>query len=524
MTWTIAGLVRHYAAERPDQPMLTARDAEGGLTTVRWSDEDARTNRLAQALRQAGVGAGDRVAFLDKNGTAFFDVLFASAKLNAVPVPVNWRLAPPEVSHIVNDAGAKVLIASQEFAPVVEAIVPDLSTVGTIVSADAAHGRSAALDEWIAEYPATDPGVEPEGGDVALQLYTSGTTGLPKGAMLTNDNFAAIIPEFTKELGLTPASVSMAAMPLFHIGGSGWALLGLANGCHTVLVRDVVPAAVLEAIAQCGISHAFLVPAVLQFMLDVPGAGETDFSSLQIISYGASPISESVLRRCLATFGCGFMQVYGMTETTGAISLLRPEEHLPGAPPERLRSCGVPFAGVEIRIIDPDSGEELGPGEVGELRTRSAQNMLGYWHKPEETARTINPDGWLRTGDAGYRDADGFLYLHDRIKDMVVSGGENIYPAEVENVLMSHPAVADAAVIGVPDDRWGETVKAIVVPVPGAEQDADSIIAHCRERLAHFKCPRSVDFVAALPRNPSGKILKRELREPYWAGRERNIS
>jgi long-chain acyl-CoA synthetase len=256
-------------------------------------------------------------------------------------------------------------------------------------------------------------------------------------------------------------------------------------------------------------------------MLSLPGIEQRDLASLRSMTYGASPISEDVLRRCLVTFGCEFIQFYGMTETTGAITILRADQH---DNPVRLRSCGVPFPHIELRIVDPESGEDKPTGEVGELWTRSRQNMPGYWHKPEETANTINADGWLRTGDAGYFDADGFVYLHDRIKDMIVSGGENVYPAEVENVLMSHPAVADVAVIGVPHDKWGETVKAIVVPAPDQPQDPKALIAFAREHLAHFKCPTSVDYTDVLPRNPSGKILKRELRAPYWAGAARNIS
>ncbi len=228
--------------------------------------------------------------------------------------------------------------------------------------------------------------------------------------------------------------------------------------------------------------------------------------------------------RCMARFGCDFTQVYGMTETTGAITALAPGDHDPEGPRRYLlRSAGTPHPHVELRTVDTDTGAVTGPGTVGEVQTRSPYNMLGYWQKLDETARTIDEDGWLRTGDAGYLDDDGYLFLHDRIKDMIVSGGENIYPAEVENVVLAHPTVADAAVIGVPHEIWGETVKAMVVPVAGAEVDEAVLVAFCRERLAHYKCPTSVDTVAALPRNPSGKILKRELREPYWVGHERRI-
>ena len=524
MSWTVVGTLRGWAAEQPDAPMLTGADSAGGISTRSWRETDERSSRVGRALAAEGVGAGDRVAFLDKNGLAYYDVLFGGAKLNAVNVSVNWRLAPPEMAQVVNDAGAKVLVVGREFLGHLAAFEDQLTTVRRIVVVEGGHEKHPGLEAWMGAHEATDPGAQPAESDVAVQLYTSGTTGLPKGVMLTNANLGTLLDEAAAELRLDRSSVSMAAMPLFHIGGSGWALIGITMGAHTVLVREVDPVLVLDTIEERGITHAFLVPAALQFMLMVPGIDERDFSRLRAIAYGASPISEDVLRRCIDTFGCDFVQLYGLTETTGAITILRAAEHVPGGPhPERLRSCGVPFSHVELRVVDPATGLDRAPGEVGELWTRSRQNMLGYFGKPDETRRTIDGDGWLRTGDAGFKDEDGFVFLHDRIKDMIVSGGENIYPAEVENVLMSHADVADVAVIGVPSERWGETVKAIVV-AGSAHPDADALIAFCRERLAHFKCPTSVDFTDALPRNPSGKILKRELRTPFWQGRDRNIS
>jgi long-chain acyl-CoA synthetase len=342
--------------------------------------------------------------------------------------------------------------------------------------------------------------------------------------MLTNSNFEAIM-EFHDELGFDNESVNMVVMPLFHIGGVGWSIVGITSGGPSVIIRDVDPVVILRAFEEQHVTHTFVVPAVIMALLAVPQGATTDVSALRYMAYGASPISERMLVQALSTFDCNFVQLYGMTETTGAITLLRPEEHDPGGPhPERLRSVGVPFRHVELRVVDRATGEDAAVGEPGELWTRSAQNMKGYWHNPEATATTITPDGWLMTGDVGYVDADGFFYLHDRVKDMIVSGGENIYPAEVENALMSHPALADCAVIGVPSDKWGETVKAIVVLAPGAEVTADELIEFTRTRIARFKVPRSVDFVDVLPRNPSGKILKRELREPYWRGIDRRVN
>jgi long-chain acyl-CoA synthetase len=323
-------------------------------------------------------------------------------------------------------------------------------------------------------------------------------------------------------------TVSLVAMPLFHIGGTGWALCGMSRGGHSVIIRDLDPVAVLGLIGAHGVTETFVVPAVLMFLLATPELATTDLSSLRTVFYGASPITEDVLVRSMAALQCDFAQVYGLTETTGAITSLMPADHDPDGPrASLLRSAGRPFDHVELRIVDTDSGVDLPSGEVGEVWTRSAQNMAGYWNNPDETAAVLTTDGWFHTGDAGWIDDEGYLFLHDRIKDMIVSGGENVYPAEVENALLAHPAIADAAVIGVPDDRWGETVKGIVVRSPTASPDDDAlasdIIAATRERVAHYKCPTSIDFVDLLPRNPSGKVLKRELRLPYWGDQDRHI-
>jgi long-chain acyl-CoA synthetase len=516
---SISDLARVHGVERRDHVALRVGDR--GIT---YGELDERTSRVANALLAEGIDPQDRVAFLDKNGPEYFDVLIGGAKVNAVDVAVNWRLAAPEVAYIVNDAQAKVLIVGEEFVPVLDAIEGDLTTVKKIVIVGS-HPRHESFDDWTARHDATDPGLQAGPDDVALQFYSSGTTGLPKGVMLTNTNLFTAMDGLSRRLLFTPDSVNLVAMPLFHIGGGGWACVGLTAGCEDVIVREVDPAALGKIIEERKVTHAFLVPAVLQFMCMLPDITSTDFSALEMIAYGASPISGQVLEDSLRVFGCGFTQLYGLTETTGAVTGLFPEDHDPNGPKAHLlRSAGKPLDGVEIRIVDAATGVDAGVDEVGEIWVRTVQNMKGYWNLDDETSKTILDDGWLRSGDAGYLDADGYVYIHDRVKDMIVSGGENIYPAEIENVLMAHPAVADAAVIGVPSDRWGETPKAMIVRAAGADPTEQEIIDYCRERLAKFKCPTSVDWVDALPRNPSGKILKKDLRAPYWAGRDRFVS
>src|SRR5262245_8972832 len=519
---TIADVVREHGSARPEATALVFGD-----DAVTFGELDRRSSQVAQALRAAGVGSGDRVAFVDRNGVEWFEVTFALAKLGAVNVSVNWRLAPPEMATIIDDAQAEVVIVGPDYVGHIEKVEADLSRVRAVI-AIGGHERWADYGDWVAGQPAEDPGVVQAGGDVAFQLYTSGTTGLPKGVMLTNDNFFSGVIGIAGQWRFTEDSVNLAMMPMFHIAGAGGSRVGLYFGCATVVLRDVDPVAILAAIPAQRVTNAFMVPAVIQFLLVTPGVESTDFSSLRALVYGASPITDRVLVDGMARLHCEFIQVYGLTETTGAITQLDGVDHDPEGRPQLLRSCGKPYPWVEVRIVDSSTGEDVPVGQVGELWTRSHQNMAGYWNNPTATAEAITPEGWFRTGDAGFVDEDGYLFLHDRVKDMIVSGGENVYPAEVENVVAKHPAVADVAVIGVPDERWGEAVRAVVVVAEGEgaeagpELEAD-IIAFARRQLAGYKLPKAVDFADVLPRNPSGKLLKREIRAPYWAGRDRQV-
>lgn len=515
---TTAACLRHWAGVRPDH---TAMRWAGGQVT--YAELDERTNRLAQALASAGVGRGDRVAYLDKNSPEQMELFFAAAKLGAVPCPVNYRLAPPEIAYIVADSEAKVFAVGAEFVPAVRKIEGELPGV-TFRVIDGRDGDWADLSAWRDGFDAVDPGVEPELGEVACQLYSSGTTGRPKGVELTQSNLSGGRDLYHQIMELGPDSVSVVPMPLYHIGGSGWALTGFWQGATNVIVREIVPDQLVETLVSERVTHGFIVPAVIQFMLAVPGVEERDWSALECILYGASPIAESVLAKAIRTFGCRFVQAYGLTESTGTVIYLPAADHDPDGPNRhRLRACGIPIPGSEARIVEPLSGEDLPPGQVGEIWVKGPTVMAGYWHQPEQTAEVIRHGGWLRTGDAGYMDEDGYFYIHDRVKDMIVSGAENIYPAEVENVIMGHPEVADVAVIGVPHERWGETPKAMVVRTPDSTLTEADLIAWCRERLAGFKCPTSVEWLDELPRNPSGKVLKKDLRAPYWEGRTRMV-
>jgi acyl-CoA synthetase (AMP-forming)/AMP-acid ligase II len=511
----LSELSRYQAAIRGERVAMTFEDRE---TT--YGQLDRRANRVANGLRATCTSAQARVAVLDKNSDYFFELLFGAAKARDVLVPVNWRLAPAEIAYILTDAEAEVLFVGEEYVGLVEQLRSKLRTAKQIVALGGGHPEWEGYTAWRDRQASTDPRLDTPGDDVALQLYTSGTTGHPKGAELTHANFCAALAAASEWYDCGFEDVSLACMPQFHIGGCIVGLIGIYRGARTVIVRQFDPAEILRLIPAERVTHALFVPAMLLFLLRTSGCQETDFRSLRHIVYGASPIPLELQREAMATFGCDFGQLYGLTEVTGIATLLPPQDHDPGSP--RMHSCGKPLRNAEIKVVGGD-GVTLPPKQVGEIVVRTPQLMKGYWRQPEATAVAIR-DGWFHTGDAGYFDEDGFLYVHDRVKDMVISGGENIYPAEVENALYGHPAVADVGVIGVPDDRWGEAVKAIVVRKPGIEVGERELIDFCRERIAHYKAPSSVDFVAELPRNPSGKILKRVLRAPYWEGRERQVN
>ncbi|MCC6924664.1 fatty acid--CoA ligase [Novosphingobium sp.] len=510
--FTFDEFIRFWAKDRPERLAM-----EGDDLAFSYGDLEDATARVASALLAAGVKKGERVAWLGKNSATYFTLFFGAARAGIVMVPVGWRLAEPEAAFIIDNAEARILFLGEGF----EACQ---STLGQRPGLIGCHTVPEAQARFI---KAPRGSFDPSGPDDAvLQLYTSGTTGNPKGAVLSNRNLFGL-----RKAGLeNPAPHSLwdedeavlVAMPCAHIGGTGLGIVALAAGLPGIVLSEFEPTRVFDAVENRGCTRFFIVPAALALLLNHPDCAKTDFSRVKYIMYGASPIPLELLRQCIAMFGAEFVQNYGMTETTGTICVLPPEDHTVEGN-QRMRSAGKPLPGVEIVIRGRD-GTILPQGEIGEICTRSSSNMLGYWKLPEATASTMDADGWIATGDVGYLDEDGYVYMYDRAKDMIITGGENVYPAEVESAIYGHPQVLEVAVIGVPDEKWGEAVKAVCVPRPGETIDADSIIAWTRERIAGFKVPKSVDVIDMLPRNPSGKILRRQLREPYWEGRERQVN
>ena len=515
---TLADILRWRVNKDPDSIAHKFGDRE-----TSYKQFDSYANKIAQGLIALDCDPDTRVAFLAKNSDYFFEFLYGTLKSRIVAVGVNWRLAPPEVSFILNDSKSEVLFVGSEFFGLIEQIKSELPHIKKIIAVGDNHNEWENFESWRDSQEDKDPLMKTLPDDDVIQLYTSGTTGHPKGVQLTNANFsnANIMAThgYYRE-SFQEKAVNLVCMPVFHVAGTNMGLAGYVFGCKSIIIPEVDPTLILELIEKEKIENTLFVPAVILFLIQHPQVEKTDWSSLKTVVYGASPIAQDTLEKAIKIMDCEFWQVYGLTETNGAVTFLSPEDHDPSK--GKLRSCGKPGYGAEIKVVDK-KGENLPTGKVGEIIIKSGNNMKGYWNRPEATNESV-VDDWFYSGDAGFFDEEGFLFIHDRVKDMIVSGAENIYPAEVENALMSHREIVDAAVVGIPDDKWGEAVKGFVVLSEGADLEESEIISYARTQIAAYKCPRTIDFVSELPRNPSGKILRRELRDPYWEGKERQVS
>lgn len=499
----VADYTRFYAQR--DASAMALLDGEHSCT---YGELDERSNKVANALAAAGCKPGDRIAYLGVNSTSYVETFYGANKAKVIYVGVNWRLAPVELEYILNDAGVKLVVADVDFIPVLEELKAKVPSMKTIVNAG--HEAFAA---WRDVQGSTDPALEHTPDDPILQFYTSGTTGKPKGVVISNRAMSEqrqsgdLLGDWY--LQCEPREVSINAMPNFHIGGLGWLLISMFHGAKVILMPAPDPGIFLDYVEQEKVTHMFAVPVVLGMMLDEQKKQARDLSSLKVMHYGASAIAPAMLKEAIEVMGVSFCQYYGMTEANGVISCLRPEDH-DLQRPEQIKSCGRAMPGTDIKICD-EQGNEVPRGQAGEIWTRSKGLMLGYWNKPEATDAVLS-NGWYISGDGGRMDEEGFIYIGDRIKDMVVSGGENIYPTEVENALFEHPAIAEAAVIGVPDEKWGEALKAFIVCKTGESATDEELIEFLRDKLAGYKIPRQYEQITELPRTASGKLQKFKLR------------
>jgi long-chain acyl-CoA synthetase len=518
--FSMTQLVRRAAQTASDR--LATWDGDRSFT---WRELASRLARLAGGLAKLGVVPGDRVAILALNSDRYFEFLFGVPWAGAVFVPINTRLAGPEVVHWLTDAGAKVLFLDRAHLDLFERVRGSLNAVEHViwVDRDAPPQGCLAYEELLAAKPMDDAGRRDD--DLAGLFYTGGTTGRSKGVMLSHRNLVVNALQTMPLIEHRPNERILHAAPMFHIADGCVCMASAAMSGANYFLPGFEPLAVMRAIERHRIERMILVPTMINMLVNHAEVGRFDLSSLRSVLYGASPMPEAVISKALEVLpGTRFYQAYGQTETAPILTVLRPEYHVTtGELAGKLKSAGQAIPGVDIAIMD-DAGRIVPRRTVGEVCARGPNIMLGYRNLADQTERAMR-GGWLHTGDGGFIDDDGFLFIVDRVKDMIVSGGENVYSAEVENAIYEHPGVAQCAVIGVPSEKWGEQVHAIVVPKPGAQLSAEAVIAHCRERIAGFKCPRSVSFrTEALPLSGAGKILKTELRKPFWEGRDRNVN
>lgn len=497
-----------------------------GQRSQTWLEFQGRIARLAAGLQSLGITDVDRVAALALNSDRYYEFYFGVSWAGAVFVPLNTRLAPAEFIHWLNDSGSRIVFVDDQFLPIMGQIRDQLTSVEHLVymGEDELPDGYVAYEQLIADHAPATPSSR-GGDDLAGLFYTGGTTGKSKGVMLSHRNLTVNVLQSLPYLGISAEDTFFHAAPMFHLADGFFCMCAATLGCCNVIVPAFEPTLVMKTIQEEGISAALLVPAMINMIVHHPEIDDYDLSTLTTLIYGASPMPETVILKAMEVIPqADLFQAYGQTETSPVLTVMGPEYHVTSGPMAgKLTGAGKAVAGVQLAILDED-GNELPSGIVGEICMKGDNTMLGYWKLPEMTAQTVR-DGWLHTGDGGRIDEDGMLFIVDRVKDMIISGGENVYSAETEQAVYQHPAVAECAVIGIPHDSWGEQVHAIVVLKPGQALTEKELIDHCKTLIAGYKCPRSIIFrEQALPLSGAGKILKKDLRAPYWEGRSRNVS
>lgn len=496
-----------------------------GQKRFTWLEVNERVNRLANALVGLGLARGERLAIVSNNCNEFVETYFAAAKAGLVVVPMNVRLAAPEMTYILNQAGAKALVVQAPFAATMRSIAADVETLHTIIGFGPDHNCRQDYDALLEKASVRDPNVPVDENDLFVLFFTSGTTGRPKGAMLSHRNNIMAAWVHSSEYRYTPKSIVHSIPPSFFTGGWHASLVSGSLRASTLVIDNFDPATVLDTMEREQITHTALVPTLLNMIVNDPSFPRRRYQLLRTSVIAGSPVHPSLLLSAENVFGKTWVIPFGMTETCATGCILRQEQATyEGEKVSTLSSVGMAEAGMSVRVTD-DDGQPIQPGsgKVGEILLKGPTVMMGYWNSPEVTAEVLEPDGWFHTGDLVRVDEEGLVYVVDRKKDMIISGGINIFSREIEEVLFKHPAVLNAAVIGVPDDRWGEAVMAMIVPKPGAQPTKDEITEYCKQHLASYKKPAHVEFVASLPTTATGKILKRDLRKPYWEGRERKV-
>ena len=487
-----------------------------------FSELNERVNRLGNALTDLGIKKGDRVAMLQVNTSQCVEVYFAVSKIGAIYVPLNFRAKGNELIYMLNSSESNTILLGDRYVDLVTSIKPDLETVKTFISLDDRHEGMLFYEELILEGSPDDIFTDIADEDTTILMYTAGTTGFPKGVMLSHNSFSIYVLENVSPADPESEERNILTVPLYHVAGIQAMMAAVYGGRTLVMERQFEPVEWMTLVQTEQANRAMMVPTMLKQLLDNPEFENHDLSSLKVITYGAAPMPLEVIKKAVECFpGVNFINAFGQTETASTITTLSPEDHrITGTPEEinkklkRLSSIGKPMSDIQMKIIDED-GKDLAQGEVGEIVAKGPRVMSGYWKDEEKTGKTIDENGWVHTGDMGYMDEDGYFFLSGRATDMIIRAGENISPEEVEGVVLSHPAVDDAAVIGVPDEEWGELPVAIVVLRRGAKATPEELMEYCRQNLASFKRPRSVYFVDELPRNTMGKILKKQLREEY---------